>query len=166
MKKIVIILSVLLLVGCGNKVSDKMPSDAFIDMKLEDIEVFQEMYVTDLVRDTNVKIEDYKLDTDTIGEKDIEFYYTYKGKKYFYETTIQVVDTVDPRIFGSSSKTVKVGYEGNLCNTVTYGDNYDGQVECHVEGDYDFNKVGKYNIEIVVTDVSGNSTNYKVTLKS
>ena len=164
MKKIVIILSVLLLVGCGNKVSDKMPSDACIDMKLEDIEVFQEMYVTDLVRDTNVKIEDYKLDTDTIGEKDIEFYYTYKGKKYVYETTIQVVDTVDPKIFGSSSKTVKVGYEGNLCNTVTYGDNYDGQVECHVEGDYDFNKVGKYNIEIVVTDVSGNSTNYKVTL--
>ena len=114
MKKIVIILSVLLLVGCGNKVSDKMPSDAFIDMKLEDIEVFQEMYVTDLVRDTNVKIEDYKLDTDTIGEKDIEFYYTYKGKKYVYETTIQVVDTVDPKIFGSSSKTVKVVNPWNL----------------------------------------------------
>lgn len=164
MKRFVIILSVLLLVGCGNKISDEIPKGAFIDLKLEDIEVFQEMYVTDLVHDTNVKIEDYKLDTDVIGEKDIEFYYTYEGKKYVYQTTIQVVDTVEPKIFGSSSKTVKVGYEGNLCNSVTYGDNYDGQPECHVEGDYDFNKVGKYNIEIVVTDVSGNSTNYKMTL--
>lgn len=164
MKRFVIILSVLLLVGCGNKISDEIPKGAFIDLKLEDIEVFQEMYVTDLVHDTNVKIEDYKLDTDVIGEKDIEFYYTYEGKKYIYQITIQVVDTVEPKIFGSSSKTVKVGYEGNLCNSVTYGDNYDGQPECHVEGDYDFNKVGKYNIEIVVTDVSGNSTNYKMTL--
>ncbi len=164
MKRFVIILSVLLLVGCGNKISDEIPKGAFIDLKLEDIGVFQEMYVTDLVHDTNVKIEDYKLDTDVIGEKDIEFYYTYEGKKYIYQTTIQVVDTVEPKIFGSSSKTVKVGYEGNLCNSVTYGDNYDGQPECHVEGDYDFNKVGKYNIEIVVTDVSGNSTNYKMTL--
>lgn len=164
MKRFVIILSVLLLVGCGNKISDEIPKGAFIDLKLEDIEVFQEMYVTDLVHDTNVKIEDYKLDTDVIGEKDIEFYYTYEGKKYIYQTTIQVVDTVEPKIFGSSSKIVKVGYEGNLCNSVTYGDNYDGQPECHVEGDYDFNKVGKYNIEIVVTDVSGNSTNYKMTL--
>lgn len=164
MKKIVIILSVLLVVGCSNKVSDEIPKGAFIDLKLDDIEVFEEMYVTDLVHDTNVKIEDYKLDTDVIGEKNIEFYYTYEGKKYIYQTTIQVVDTVEPKIFGSSSKTVKVGYEGNLCNTVTYGDNYDGQPECHVEGDYDFNKVGKYNIEIVVTDVSGNRANYKVTL--
>ena len=72
MKRFVIILSVLLLVGCGNKISDEIPKGAFIDLKLEDIEVFQEMYVTDLVHDTNVKIEDYKLDTDVIGEKDIE----------------------------------------------------------------------------------------------
>lgn len=164
MKKYLLILSVLLLVGCGNQISDEIPDDAYITISNEDIEVFDEVYLSDIVSDTNVKLEDYKLNTDVIGVKEIEFYYTFDDKKYVYKTTINVVDTVKPKIFGSSSRTVEVGYEGNLCNNYTYGDNYDGQPECSVVGEYDFNTVGRYDIEIVVTDVSGNSTNYNVTL--
>ena len=164
MKKYLLILSVLLLVGCGNKISDEIPDDAYITIGNEDIEVFDEVYLSDIVSDTNVEVEDYKLNTDVIGVKEIEFYYTFDDKKYVYKTTINVVDTVKPKIFGSSSRTVEVGYEGNLCNNYTYGDNYDGQPECSVVGEYDFNTVGRYDIEIVVTDVSGNSTNYNVTL--
>ena len=164
MKKLLIILGCLLVVGCGNQISDEIPDDAYITISNEDIEVFDEVYLSDIVSDTNVKLEDYKLNTDVIGEKEIEFYYTYDDRKYVYKTTINVVDTVKPKIFGSSSRTVEVGYEGNLCNNYTYGDNYDGQPECSVVGEYDFNTVGQYDIEIVVTDVSGNSTNYNVTL--
>ena len=165
MKKCLLVLSVLLLVGCGNNtISDVMPKDAFIDVKLDDIPVFEEVYVSDLISDTNVNIEDYLLNTDVIGEKEVEFYYTYQGEKYVYRTIVNVVDTVKPKIFGSSSRTVEVGYEGNLCNNYTYGDNYDGQPECSVEGEYDFNTVGDYDIDIVVTDASVISTNYNVTL--
>ena len=164
MKKCLLVLSVLLLVGCESKISDEIPDDAYITIRNEDIEVFQEVYLSDIVSDTNVELEDFKLNTDVIGEKEIEFYYTYDDKKYVYKTTVNVVDTVKPKIFGSSSKTVEVGYDGNLCNSYTYGDNYDGQPECKVVGDYDFNIVGRYDIEIVVTDASGNSTNYNLTL--
>lgn len=164
MKKLLIILGCLLVVGCGNQISDEIPDDAYITISNEDIEVFQEVYLSDIISDTNVDIEDYQLNTDVIGEKEIEFYYTYDDRKYVYKTTINVVDTVKPKIFGSSSRTVEVGYEGNLCNNYTYGDNYDGQPECSVVGEYDFNTVGRYDIEIVVTDASGNSTNYNVTL--
>ena len=164
MKKYLLILSVLLLAGCNKEISDEMPKDAFIDVKLEDIEVYNEAYVSDLISDTNVIIEDYKLDTSVLGENEIEFYYTYKDKKYIYRTSVNVVDTVKPKIFGSNSKTVEVGYEGNLCNSYTYGDNYDGQPECVVKGDYDFNKIGKYEVEIEVIDNSGNSNNYNITL--
>ena len=164
MKKYLLILSALLLVGCGNQISDEIPDDAYITISNEDIEVFDEVYLSDIISDTNVDIEDYQLNTDVIGEKEIEFYYTYDDRKYVYKTTINVVDTVKPKIFGSSSRTVEVGYEGNLCNGYTYGDNYDGQPECSVVGEYDFNQVGTYDIEIVVTDVSGNSANYNVTL--
>ena len=164
MKKLLIILGCLLVVGCGNQISDEIPDDAYITISNEDIEVFDEVYLSDIISDTNVDIEDYQLNTDVIGEKEIEFYYTYDDRKYVYKTTINVVDTVKPKIFGSSSRTVEVGYEGNLCNNYTYGDNYDGQPECSVVGEYDFNTVGRYDIEIVVTDASGNSTNYNVTL--
>ena len=128
--KLIIVLVCLLLVGCGNTISDEIPTNAFITLKTNDIEVFSDVYVSDLISDTNVTIEDYKLDTDTVGEKEVEFYYTFLDQKYIYRTSINVVDTVKPKIFGSSSKTVKVGYDGDLCNTVTYGDNYDGQPIC------------------------------------
>lgn len=164
MKKLLIILGCLLVVGCGNQISDEIPDDAYITISNEDIEVFDEVYLSDIISDTNVDIEDYQLNTDVIGEKEIEFYYIFDDRKYVYKTTINVVDTVKPKIFGSSSRTVEVGYEGNLCNNYTYGDNYDGQPECSVIGEYDFNTVGRYDIEIVVTDASGNSTNYNVTL--
>lgn len=165
MKKIILVLFVLISVGCGNNtISDKIPDGAFIDIKLDDIEVFREVYVSDLISDTNVSIEDYQIDTDVIGKKDIEFYYTFQDKKYVYRTSVEVVDTEDPKIFGSSSRTVLVGYDGNLCNGITYGDNYDGQPECRIEGDIDFETAGKYDVELVVTDVSGNSTNYNVTV--
>ena len=164
MKKLLIILGCLLVAGCGNQISDEIPDDAYITISNEDIEVFDEVYLSDIISDTNVDIEDYQLNTDVIGEKEIEFYYIFDDRKYVYKTTINVVDTVQPKIFGSSSRTVEVGYEGNLCNNYTYGDNYDGQPECSVVGEYDFNTVGRYDIEIVVTDVSGNSTNYDVTL--
>lgn len=162
--KFVLVLVCLLVVGCGKEISDEIPSDAYITIDNSDIEVFSDLYVSDIVSDTNVDIEDYQLDTDVIGDKEIEFYYTFGGNKYVYRTNVEVVDTVKPKIFGSSSKTVEVGYDGELCNSYTYGDNYDGQPICTVEGDYDFNTVGKYVVEIVVTDVSGNSTNYNVTL--
>lgn len=164
MRKYFLILSVLLLVGCSNTISDKMPKDAFIDMKLDNIEVYDEIYVSDLISDTNVNIEDYKLNTNVIGEKEIEFYYTFNNKKFVYKTNINVVDTTKPKIFGSASKTVKVGYEGNLCNSFTYADNYDGQLECVVDGNYDYNKVGKYSVKVVVSDASGNENNYNFTL--
>ncbi len=165
MKKYLVILSVLFIVGCSNKVSDEIPDGAYISVSNQDIEVFDTVYVSDILTDTNVTIEDYKINTDVIGKREVEFYYTYLDKKYVYKTYVNVVDTVKPKIFGSSSKMVEVGYDGNLCNSVTYGDNYDGQPECRIIGEVDYNKVGTYDIEIVVTDVSGNSTNYNITLR-
>lgn len=164
MKRLILLCSLLLVVGCGNKVSDEIPEGAFITVDTRNIEVFSEVYVSDLVSDSNVSIEDYKINTDVVGEKELEFYYTYMDQKYIYRTNIEVVDTVKPKIFGSGTKTVLVGYDGDLCNSFTYGDNYDGEPLCQVVGEYDFDKVGKYDIEIVVRDNSGNSSNYNVTL--
>ena len=164
MKKLILLCSLLFVVGCGNTISDEIPEGANITINTEDIEVFSEVYVSDIVSDTNVDIEDYKLNTDVVGEKDIEFYYTYMDSKYIYRTSVEVVDTEKPKIFGSGSRTVEVGYEGDLCNGYTYGDNYDGQPLCEVVGEYDFNTIGSYDIEIVVTDNSGNASNYNVTL--
>ena len=164
MRKLVLLCSLLLMAGCGNTISDEMPDGAYITFLEDDIEVFSEVYITDLIEDSNVSVVDYQLNTDVIGEKEIEFYYTYGDKRYIYRMNVLIVDTIKPKIFGSATRTVEVGYEGDLCNSYTYGDNYDGQPLCEVVGEYDFNQVGSYDIEIIVKDVSGNASNYNVTL--
>ena len=113
----------------------------------------------DFIELYNASDKDIDLSGFSLNDEDLD-----EDKKYVYRTSVEVVDTEDPKIFGSSSRTVLVGYDGNLCNGITYGDNYDGQPECRIEGDIDFETAGKYDVELVVTDVSGNSTNYNVTV--
>lgn len=174
MKKFIIILTAFFLCSCSpvnkdsdnykQKVKSEKPEKALITLKEEDISVFSEIYVKDLVLDTNVTIEDYKINTNIIGEQEIEFYYKFENEKYLYKTKINIVDEESPKIFGGGTKTVQKGYKGNLCNMVMYGDNYDSEPLCEIEGDYDLNKSGKYKIKIVVKDASGNSSNHNINL--
>lgn len=161
-KFIIFFLFLFLLCGC-NKISDVMPKGAYINVKRE-VLVFSDVYIKDLISDTNVEIIDKKINTNVIGEKELEIYYTYKKKKYVYKTSIEIIDNESPKIFGGSNKTVTVGYTGDLCNLVMYGDNYDGEPLCEIEGDYDLEKEGIYKIKIVVKDNSGNSSNHNITL--
>ena len=65
---------------------------------------------------------------------------------------------------GGASKTLYVGNYQNICDLITYGDNYVKFPTCTINGEYNFDKEGKYNIEIIVTDSSNNSTNFNMTI--
>lgn len=163
-KFIFILFIILFICGCGTKLSDVMPKDAYININRE-VLVFSEVYIKDLILDTNVEITDDKIDTTIIGNKNLNIYYTFKNKKYVYKTNINIIDNEAPKIFGSGNQTLYVGYTGDLCDLVMYGDNYDGEPLCEIEGDYDLNTIGSYKIKVIVTDVSGNSSNYNIVLK-
>ncbi len=160
-KSIIIILGLFSFCSCTKKVN----KDAFITFKDNKIPVYSKTFIEDLILDTNVNFENYQINTDTIGETKIDFYYTYENQKYNYEKIIEIVDDEKPKIFGGANKTVMKGYSGNLCSLVMYGDNYDSEPLCIIEGDYDINKTGDYKIKIIVTDASGNSNNHNINLK-
>ena len=62
------------------------------------------------------------------------------------------------------NKTVYKGEKVKLVNKFLCGDNYDDVPKCKIIGDYDLNKVGKYNLKYKATDSSGNTRSIKFTL--
>ena len=112
-----------------------------------------------------VDIDNIKLDTMSLGEHNIKFNFTNRGKKYEQEAKYIVVDTTKPLLLMSSSYSVEKGKEANLINKAICADNYDKRPNCYIEGNYDFNKIGTYNLKYHAVDTSGNSVSKEFKLK-
>lgn len=169
MKYIKLCLLCFLLVGCNKKeVIYEDTTNDFLDINKEEVEVYDEVSLNDILDIKNQEIEvtsqDYKIDTNSLGDKDIEVYYTYDEKKYVYKDKISVVDTTPPLVFSGTSKEVELNYDKDICNLITYGDNYTGDIKCQIEGDYDLSKIGNYKLLYTLSDSSNNETKVNVTL--
>ena len=160
-----IICILLLLTGCKEKIYKKIPNEVYINFKDKDnISVYSDISLLNLIDDSNVQIIDAKLDTDFLGEFSYDYYFIYNNKKYISNLKYTVMDEENPRIFGSKNKTVLVNYKGDLCNLVTYADNYDNHPVCSIEGDYNLDEVGVYEIKINVDDFSQNRKTFNMKL--
>ena len=126
------------------------------------------VYNTDAVKKiVNGKVVDKKevINTDKIGIKKIfvtiEDYFKEK-KKYSYE--IEVKDSENPRIEFKEKLSTTEGTKIDLLKDVKVSDNYDKNLEVKVEGDYDFDKPGEYELFYVAKDSSGNEAKEKFIL--
>ncbi len=169
MKYIKLCLLCLLLVGCSKKeVIYEDTTNDFLNINKEEVEVYDEVSLNDILDIKNQEIEitskDYKIDTNSLGDKEITVYYTYDDKKYVYKDKISVVDITPPLVFSGTSKTVELNYDKDICNLITYGDNYTGDIKCQIEGDYDLSKIGNYKLLYTLSDSSNNETKVNVTL--
>ena len=88
----------------------------------------------------------------------------YENKKKKYKVTYEIVDTTKPIILLSSSITAYKGNNVNLVNKAICADNYDKKPNCYIEGDYDINKVGKYNLKYIAVDSNNNRNEKKFVL--
>lgn len=125
-----------------------------------------EVYVMDLISSINGKIIDnYKIDTTKLGIKDVTFsFINEENIKVPYTFKINVVDVTPPVIWLNDTYSVKVGYSKKLEDVIMCGDDYDDTPTCYIEGEYDFNKVGKYPLVYNAVDASGNKTEKEFTL--
>lgn len=122
--------------------------------------------VSSFIESINGKIvDDYYLNTDSLGKKKIDFeYINDDGIKIKYNYEINVVDREAPLIWLGKSYNVTRGSEDNLLDKIMCGDNYDNNPECVIEGDYNLDNVGSYNLVFKATDSSGNVAEKKFTL--
>ena len=159
MKKILLTLLVLvILTGCGKK---EVEND---DDNL-DIEVYTEVKLSSLFKELNVSLEeDYTIFEKSLGEKEYIFKYKKNNELKEGKITINVVDTTKPVIMQGKSLTVEVGYKRKLESSLMSGDNYDNNPKREIIGNYNFNRIGDYELVYKVTDSSGNYETQEFTL--
>lgn len=163
---IVVLISLFTLCGCDKKAIIDNTED-YIKVKTKEVEVYSDVYLKDLINvASEVKLENdnKKIDTEKLGEKEYTLTYNLNDKKYDKKIKINIVDKETPLVFSGTNKTVTVGYKGDACNLITYGDNYDGNIKCLIEGAYDYNKVGTYKLIYHLSDSSNNEKKVNVTL--
>ena len=125
----------------------------------EQLRVYEEVSLKDLVNDKNIElVENYKVKTTKIGSQNLKFIYIYEDKKYFGNIKINIIDDIAPTIFINNTYTLVKGTNKDFLNTIISGDNYDNNPTRKIIGEYNYNKVGTYSLTYYISDNSGNET--------
>lgn len=130
------------------------------------IEVGEIKKVSDFLENLNgTLVEDLEIAPETIGDVEVSFdYINIKNKRRNIKFKVKAVDTVAPKIYGGERYTVNLGYQGDLTNLMLSGDNVDDNPKREIAGEYDIDRVGRYKLEYVITDASGNQAKQPFTL--
>lgn len=136
--------------------------------EMNKIEINQKIYNTDIIK----KIKNGKLvtskkliDTSKKGKKKIEI----KVKNYFgkiekHNFNIKIIDTEKPKITYNKNIEITKGEEIDLLKDVSAEDNSKETIKVTVEGEYDNNKPGTYELHYIAKDSSGNTAKEPFTL--
>lgn len=165
MKVVLIIFCILMLTGCGRDLY-KLPDDVLIELNNNYFEVYSETMVSNLIESSNINYKNSKIKTDKIGKFTYTLEFTYKNKKYKKDIKYEVKDTTPPvfiSYYGSTS--ILVNQDIYPCDDAIYADNYDTELTCIIDGEFDLTKTGTYDTYYSLTDYSGNETRKKLTLK-
>ncbi len=151
------------------KVEDNKQEKIVIKLKENlNVEINSEVKITDLLEENNdieiINIDD-KIDTTSLGEKELIVKYLENEEEKEYPFKINIVDTTKPIIEFSKELSTTVGTKINLLKKVKASDNSKEKIEVIVEGEYDFNKEGTYKLKYVANDSSNNKTEENFTLK-
>ena len=132
-----------------------------------EVELDSDIKLSDLIISINGNLlDDYIIDTSIVGDKELSFKYINEENITVPRTiTLKVVDKVAPLIWLNDVYSVNVGNTKKLEDVIMCIDNYDDNPGCEVVGEYDFNKVGNYNLVYEAKDFSGNITRKEFTLK-
>lgn len=113
----------------------------------------------------NILNENETIDTSVLGKKEITI--KYEVNKSIKEKTviINIVDTEAPVIEYKKELSTTVGTSIDLLKGVKASDNSKEEINVTIEGKYDFNKEGTYNLKYVAVDSSNNKKEEKFILK-
>ena len=153
----------------GNKKETIIYEDGTIDQNIKivdelNIEYGTIRHLSDYISIKGGKLKDVKIEYNDLGEKKVKFSYELDNVKYYKYLTFNIVDTTAPYVSVPSYKTIDINREITFIEDFFCGDNYDKNVERHLEGDFELGKVGTYYVKYVATDKSGNKTEKNMTL--
>ncbi len=131
-----------------------------------DIEINSLVKVSSLIDeiDNGKLVDDIDIDTSKLGEKDISIKIDVDGKKEDYKFKVNIVDTIAPELTFNEEVYTTVGDDIDLLSNVEVTDNSKEDIDVTLDGDYDINTVGEYNLFYIAKDSSGNETKKEFTL--
>lgn len=155
---IILLLIISLIIGTiifinSKKLSVKIENNPKV---LINTETYNIDYIKDIKNGTLVTKKN-KIDTSKLGKQKITITikdYFKNNKEYKYEITIY--DDIAPVISFEKELTTEEGKEIDLYKNVSATDNSKEIIAVKVEGDYDFDKVGTYNLKYIAKDSSNN----------
>lgn len=167
---IIIVLITQAIIPCIDmyKEQQKIKNATVIVELKEDLELnfYSETKLSDLIVNINGELtEDITINTKEIGTNKVTFKYVNDENieiPYTFEYT--VVDKTPPVVWLGSSYTVYVGADKEFYKDIMCGDDLDNKPVCKVEGYYDTNKAGSYDLNFIAYDYSGNQTTHPFTL--
>lgn len=133
-----------------------------------DYEINSELNLLSLISEDNkVEIisEDQTIDTSTLGKKELVIKYKDNGEEKEYKFEINVIDTTTPTIEYESELSTTQGTEIDLLKDVKVSDNSNEEIKATIEGTYNFDKEGTYNLKYVAVDSSNNKIEKEFVLK-
>ena len=173
-KKIIIILVCIFGIGLLSVIANKIYWDyrvkhatKIVELTTNQVLVYQsDVTIQKLLKELNGSLEtNPTIKTDKIGKQEVTFKYINDEKiPITYTVEIEVVDITPPMIFQGSRKNITEGYEDDIATELFCGDNYDPNPKCFIEGEYDQNTPGSYDVVFVGEDQSGNRTEHAFTL--
>ena len=144
-------------------------AEKIVKLRTDEVEVFEQVKLKDLIQNINGKIlKNKKIDTTKIGIQEITFeYITDKKIRVPYTIHIKVVDKIPPIIYQPSaySVTVNTVEKEDLEKSFFCGDNYDDNPKCTLEGDFNLQEIGTYEVTFQGEDSSGNISKYTFPLR-
>lgn len=165
-KKIILSIGLICLLLTGCKSNDKN-KEAFKTIDNLNIEINEAKRITDLV-ESNEKITlengDEAIDTSKLGEKEITITYKENQEEKEKIIIVTIVDTTAPTIEYEKEVSTNLGKKIDLLKNVKVTDNSNEKITAIVEGEYNINKEGSYNLKYVAIDSSNNKKEEEFTL--
>lgn len=164
-----VIMSVILM--NNNKDDQKQEEKQKNTILLKDdlkFEINSKVNILDIISEDNkVKVlsENEAIDTSILGEKEVTIKYEVEEKEEEKTFKITIVDTQAPNIEYKKELSTNVGTKINLLKDVKVSDNSKEEIKATIEGDYNFDNEGTYNLKYVAVDSSNNKAEEEFTLK-
>ncbi|MCI8547263.1 MAG: hypothetical protein HFJ38_00090 [Bacilli bacterium] len=163
-----IIIAIIIASGVIHYLNNRIIVDntLFVLKKDLDAEVYSKKKISEYISSIKGKIiEDKKINTERLGEQNIRFlYYDKKKRKKIGTFKINVKDKEPPLIWLAEDHYVKEKSEINLAESIMCVDNYDKKPNCKIEGEFDINTPGDYELKYTAIDKNKNKSEINFTL--
>ena len=131
------------------------------------LEVYSKVKMRDFIERTNAELlfPDDLVDTKTLGDHEASVKLKYDGETYSATVRYTVSDTRAPIVLNPGENTaVPLWSDFSLEDHVSYADNYDRSPKLKYKGKVDTSTEGAYPIKATLTDSSGNSFSWDLTV--